>query len=482
MARRLVGIDLGVATAHTVVVLDEEGQVLARRRARPEQSSLEALERAALKDTPEGTRLEVVFEATGAAWLPVAVFFVRRGHLVYRVSTAKSSALRKFWSQHAKSNMIDAQTLAQLALIDDGLLTIELAEGARASLDRRVRAADRLRDLASAQKSRIRELARQVMPMLDEAVTGELGHADIAVLERYGDPRRMLRAGPARLTALITKVSHGHHGRPRAEAWLAVARQAVELYRNDPAVAFEDLAAELASEARLWRATETEHHAHAQARETAYQHVDPAGLARSLPGVATTGGPVIVAVMGRPGRFPNADAFKAFTGLTPKASQTGVSDRKGQAMTKAGPRRLRDQLVQSANTARQIDPQLAAVYWTQMVERGAHHTKALCIVASRLAGRAFSVMARGEPYVIRDVDGRPVSVAEARQIIAARYQVSEDVRRRRRSQQKGKAPQAMPQGIADRGDLPHPNSPASFNRDQDQSARSTPAANAPTRY
>jgi len=230
----------------------------------------------------------------------------------------------------------------------------------------------------------------------------------------------------------------------------------VELYGDDPAVAFEDLAAELASEARLWRASEAEHHAHAEARETAYQHVDPEGLARSLPGVATTGGPVIVAVMGRPGRFPNADAFKAFTGLTPKASQTGVSDRKGQAMTKAGPRRLRDQLVQSANTARQIDPQLAAVYWTHMVERGAHHTKALCIVASRLAARTYSVMARGEPYVIRDVDGRPVTVAEARQIIAAKYQVSEDVRRRRRSQQKGKAPQATPQGAAQRGDPPPP--------------------------
>ena len=189
--------------------------------------------------------------------------------------------------------------------------------------------------------------------------------------------------------------------------------------------------------------------------------VDPNGLARSLPGVGTTGGPVIVATMGRPGRFPNPDAFKAFTGLTPRASQTGVSDRKGHAMTKAGPRRLRDQLVQSANTARKVDPQLAAVYWSQMVERGAHHTKAVCVVAARLAARAHAAMTRGEPYVIRDLDGRPVTTAEAREIIAANYQVPEHVRRRRRAQQ-GKAPQAVPQGTAHRGDLPHRNSPAHF--------------------
>jgi len=482
MARRLVGIDLGVATAHTVVVLNEEGRVVARRRCAPTLQRLEEVEQAALNDAPAETRLEVVFEATGAAWLPVAVFFVRRGHRVYGVSTAKASALRKFWSRHAKSNSIDAKTRAQLALIDDGLIPIELAEGPLGSLDRRVRAADRLRDLASAHKMRIRELARQMMPMLDEAIGGELTHGDIALLERYADPRRLVRAGRARLTAVIQKASNGHHGPARADAWVAVARQAIELYGDDPAVAFEDLAAEIAGEARLWHATETEHRVHARAREAAYQVVDPNGLARSLPGVGTTGGPVIVATMGRPGRFPNPDAFKAFTGLTPRASQTGVSDRKGHAMTKAGPRRLRDQLVQSANTARKVDPQLAAVYWSQMVERGAHHTKAVCVVAARLAARAHAVMTRGEPYVIRDLDGRPVTTAEAREIIAAKYHVPEHVRRRRRAQQ-GKAPQAVPQGTALRGDLPHRNASAHFNRDQDQTTTtSTSTANAATRY
>jgi hypothetical protein len=33
--RRLVGIDLGIATAHTVRVLDGEGTVLAKRKAWP---------------------------------------------------------------------------------------------------------------------------------------------------------------------------------------------------------------------------------------------------------------------------------------------------------------------------------------------------------------------------------------------------------------------------------------------------------------
>jgi transposase len=98
--------------------------------------------------------------------------------------------------------------------------------------------------------------------------------------------------------------------------------------------------------------------------------------------------------MGRPGRFPHANAFKAFTGLTPRANQTGQTDRKHQPMTKAGPRALRSQLIQSADTARELDPQLAAVYHVQMTQRGATHRKALCVVAARLAERAWLTLAR----------------------------------------------------------------------------------------
>jgi hypothetical protein len=79
-ARRLLGIDLGVTTAHTVVILDQTGQVLGRRRCRPTVDSLQAVEAAALADAADGTRLEVVVEPTGPAWLPAAIFFGGRGH------------------------------------------------------------------------------------------------------------------------------------------------------------------------------------------------------------------------------------------------------------------------------------------------------------------------------------------------------------------------------------------------------------------
>jgi transposase len=116
MVRRLVGIDLGIASSHTVRVLDETGQQVCRRRCEPTVASLTRIEDAASVGAPPGTVLEVVLEPTGPAWLPVAVFFASRGHSVFRVSSAKSADLRRFLSKHAKSNGIDAETLARLPL------------------------------------------------------------------------------------------------------------------------------------------------------------------------------------------------------------------------------------------------------------------------------------------------------------------------------------------------------------------------------
>jgi transposase len=458
-ARRLLGIDLGITTAHTVVILNHTGQVLGRRRCRATVDSLQAVEAAAVAGAPEGTRLEVVVEPTGPAWLPVAVFFAGRGHLVYRVPSAKAADLRRFLSRHAKSNQIDAETLARLPLVDlKGLQPLELPCAARASLDRRVRTCQWLTEQATSHKVRNRDLARQLIPTLNDVIDSELRLADLAVLERYGDPRELAVVDPAHLAELIRAASTGRfdpaRAQRRAHAWVAAAQAAVDLYGSTGAMPFADLAAELATEIRLLRGILAEQRPHQHAREQAYLRVEPDELARSLPGIAQVGAPLLVAAIGRAQRFGSAAKFKAFTGLTPKASETGETDRKGQAITKAGPDRLRKQLVCSANAARQVDPQLACVYYTQMVERGAHHIKALCVVAAKLAERFWTVQVRGEPYVIRDVDGRPVDPAEARRIIAERYSVPEEVRRRRRSTKparSGKAPQQVLNGHAAHG-------------------------------
>jgi hypothetical protein len=66
-----VGIDLGIASRHSVRVLEADGQPVCRASCVPAVESLAAVERAALAGAPEGTTLAVVFEPTCGGRKPV---------------------------------------------------------------------------------------------------------------------------------------------------------------------------------------------------------------------------------------------------------------------------------------------------------------------------------------------------------------------------------------------------------------------------
>jgi hypothetical protein len=66
--RRLVGIDLGIASRHSVRVLEADGRLVGRSSCVPAVESLAGVERAALAGAPEGTRLAVV---SGSDWAGV---------------------------------------------------------------------------------------------------------------------------------------------------------------------------------------------------------------------------------------------------------------------------------------------------------------------------------------------------------------------------------------------------------------------------
>ena len=81
---------------------------------------------------------------------------------------------------------------------------------------------------------------------------------------------------------------------------------------------------------------------------------------------------------------------------------------------------------------RRHDPQLACVYYREMVHHGKNHMQAMGAVMSHMSARVLAVLREDKPYEIRDIDGRPVSHEEARRIIQMKYQVPEEIRRERR--------------------------------------------------
>jgi len=179
---------------------------------------------------------------------------------------------------------------------------------------------------------------------------------------------------------------------------------------------------------RLLHVVRAELAAHAEERHEAYRWTIPARLAASLPGLAEVGAPTVTAIVGRAARFRTGKQFRSFTGLAPRASEAGDTDRTGQPISTAGSGLLRTTLVRAADSARRSDP-----YYTQIVDRGAEHLTACCAVTAHLAERLRAVLVRGTPYVICDTAGTPTDPAQAKTVIAEQWTVPLDVRARRRS-------------------------------------------------
>jgi hypothetical protein len=152
----------------------------------------------------------------------------------------------------------------------------------------------------------------------------------------------------------------------------------------------------------------------------------------SVPGLGTASAAQILARLGDPARFRSLAGARSFTGLVPSLTASGTSGHHGPP-TKSGDAPLREALFMAADTARRTDPVLAARYYRLMVTSGKHHNSALCHIATALLTKIIACWRAGTPYQIRDLDGTPLTPAQGRAIIAARYRVSDDIRAQRRT-------------------------------------------------
>ena len=157
----------------------------------------------------------------------------------------------------------------------------------------------------------------------------------------------------------------------------------------------------------------------------------------SVPALDGVLGAGILARFGDFDRFHNLAGVRSFTGLVPSIDQSGNSNGHGRP-TKAGDPGLREALFLAAEQLRRVDPHFARKYHRLVVQEGRHHQSALCTLAAMAATRIAACWRRGERYVLRDTDGREITRAEGRAIVAERYAIPDEVRRARRRNARAK--------------------------------------------
>jgi len=216
------------------------------------------------------------------------------------------------------------------------------------------------------------------------------------------------------------------------EPLVALAQELLVLYGDQGAyVDYAALAGEVRREQQRLAAVEADaHHVRLHITRPRYRQLHASRNLQTLRGVGQDGAAVYAAFVGAPDRFPSNRAFRGWSGMVPRSRQSGESESKGLRLSQAGPDLIKKYAYLDADVARQRDPQIAAIYYDQMVHKGKHHTQAVCACATHLLDRVRVILTEDRAYELRDVDGTPLTPQQARAIVLERYTVPQEVRQR----------------------------------------------------
>jgi transposase len=432
-----LGIDIACRAAHQVSLADEQGRFLwTGRRFRTTPQELARL----WSMLPEGTDpadVLVVMEPTRNAWVPLAAWFRRQGAEVVMVPPERSADLRRYYAKHAKTDQLDSRMLARLPMLHPDGLYAEQGLGPGDALKRAAKLHSTLTHRRSQSLSRLDALLEILGPAWHTAIGADLANRTPLkfLAAGYADPHVVKRLGRARLDRFCYRHSRGAWGEPHADALLAAAHQTLQLWAGGE-LDYPDLAEDIAIEARLALQLTEEIKELDERTALLLRAADPAGILISAPGVAAITAAAILGRLGDPNRFDSLAGARSFSGLVPILDSSGLNGRHG-GPTKRGDAVLRQALFMAAGQARRIDPTLAAKYHRLMVDAGKHHNSAMCHIATTLLTRIIACWRAGQPYQLRDVDGTPVTIDQARAIIAHRYTIPKDLRARRTTTHKG---------------------------------------------
>jgi transposase len=351
---------------------------------------------------------------------------------VVLVPPEQSADLRDYFNKHVKSDRRDSRMLAQLPLLHPAGLAASEGVGPADPLRRATKLRASLVKRRSSVLGRLDAYLELLGPGWHAAFGADLANNTPLRLfaAGYGDPHALRRLGRARLIKFLWRHSRGAWGAGHADRLLEVANETLALWGDE--IDYTDLAEDIAVEARLALSLTVEIHELEQRIAVLLGERDPVGVMTSVPGVAQTNGAQILARLGDPNRFRSLAGARSFSGLVPALNASGVNGHHGPP-TKSGDAPLREALFMAADQARRIDPTLAARYHRLMSQAGKHHNSALCHIATVLLTRIVACWRANTPYVIRDLDGTPLTPTQGRAIVASRYTISPDLRRLRRT-------------------------------------------------
>jgi len=434
-----VGIDFAGTGEHMVRCLNEEAQLCDSFSFPTTPDGLTKLEERIFRD---GSNPVIVFEPTGLSWLPIAVY-LRARHPNCRLVRAQSQkvvALRKYLHRYSKSDRIDALTLAKMPFVDDErLMEVYLPQAKAYTMQRLSRQRQRLESDIATRKTRIISILDGYLPGIRPTLSDLWSPQAKSFLRTHLNPWTTVNSGEKSLHRFLTRAAvRNKEDVQKSHALYLACQNVATIYELSRATGtidddfFSILQEEIDRELKLMEADEVESESIANRLEKWYQEMHPSDNLRTIPGVGEHTAPIFLAFIGDPARFRSQSAFASYNGVVPAARQSADVEAKGLKMSKAGPAMMRWALYQAGQIGRRYDPQLAWLYYREIVHNGKNHRQAMGAVMSHLGARVLAVTKEGKPYELRDIENKPITPEEARKLILSQYVVPEEIKRARR--------------------------------------------------
>lgn len=362
-----VGLDVG-KSAHHAHALDHDGNTLYDKPLKQDEKAIRTM---LGKLSKHGRVLLVVDQPNTIGSLPLTV----ARNMGIAVAYLPGTAMRR-------TAQLLPETLRDAGPDDETLAALKLLAGHDEDLAHE----------STRHVNRLRSLLLQTHPAFERALKGEriTRDATLALLERYGGPMGVKRAGIEGVKDWA-KSNGLRAGRIIDDMFKAIGEQTVTVPGTLMA---ETIIPSIAHDIKTIRDRRRE--VDRQVEKLLEDHPLLTVLT-SMPGIGVrTASNILLGIGGDIANFKSSAHLAAYAGISPVTGQSGTSI-KGERPSRRGNKRLKNALWQTAFVASTKHPPSVA-YYKRKREQGKHHNAAIICLARRRCDVIYSMLKNGTLY------------------------------------------------------------------------------------
>ncbi|WP_460778716.1 IS110 family RNA-guided transposase, partial [Nocardiopsis nanhaiensis] len=341
-----------------------------------------------------GTVLVVVDQPASIGALPLTVARDTGCEVAY-LPGLSMRRIADLYPGEAKTDAKDAAVIAETArTMAHTLRSLEVGDDICAELTVLVGFDQDLAGEATRTSNRIRGLLTQFHPALERVLGPRLDHPAVTfLLERYGTPAALRKAGRSRLVTLLRPKAPRMAARLVDDVFEALDEQTVVVPGTDT------LHLVVPSLARSLTAVHTQRRRLQEQISELLEAHPLSPVLTSMPGVGVRTAAVLLVTVGDGTDFPSAAHLASYAGLAPATKSSGTSIH-GEHAPRTGNRQLKRAMFLSAFACMNADPASRA-YYDKQRSRGKTHTQALLRLARQRINVLFAMLRDGTFYQSR---------------------------------------------------------------------------------